>query len=155
REAADVALHEELALLALGRRGQRLDAERARAHPLGDRLDDAALAGGVASLEDQDDARAGGLRPFLQVAELDLQLLELRQVFLVLHPRPLAQAGLFLHGAPPHGFARSTGLRLGPAGVRNVPAAADRLVEADHGQQLVALGLRELILGRVQLLLGL
>ena len=84
REVLDVALHVHLRLLAVGRRRQRDDAEDARADPLGDRLDRAALAGGVAALEDDDDAQALGLDPFLQVAELDLQLAKLLLVDLAL-----------------------------------------------------------------------
>ena len=51
REVRQVALDVHLRLLALGRRRQRHDAEHARADPLGDRLDRAALAGGVPALE--------------------------------------------------------------------------------------------------------
>ena len=79
----DVALHVELGLLPVGRRRQRDDAEDARADPLGQALDHAALAGGVAALEDDDDAGAGRLHPGLQVGDLDLQPGELRLVGLV------------------------------------------------------------------------
>ncbi len=58
REVLHVALHVHLALLAIRRRRQRHEAEDARADALGDRLDRAALAGGVAPLEDHD-RRAG------------------------------------------------------------------------------------------------
>ncbi len=58
REMLDVALGEHLRLLAVRRRGQRDDAKHARADPLGDRLDGAALSGGVAPLEDDDDAQS-------------------------------------------------------------------------------------------------
>ena len=53
REVRHVALHVHLALLAVRRRRQRHEAEDARADALGDRLDRAALAGGVAPLEDR------------------------------------------------------------------------------------------------------
>ena len=69
----DVALHVELGLLPVRRRRQRDDAEHARADPLGQALDHPALAGGVAALEDDDDARAARLHPGLQVGDLDLQ----------------------------------------------------------------------------------
>ena len=57
-EVRQVPLHVHLGLLAIGRRRQRDDPEDARAHALGDRLDRAALARGVTSLEDDDDAQA-------------------------------------------------------------------------------------------------
>ncbi len=72
----EVALHEQLGLFALGGRGQGGHTEHARAHPFGQRLDDPALARRVPPFEDHDDAGAGGLHPLLQMAELDLQLLE-------------------------------------------------------------------------------
>ena len=58
----DVALEVPLAALALGRRGQRGDARDARVQVLGDPLDRAALAGGVAALEHDHDARARSSR---------------------------------------------------------------------------------------------
>ena len=58
REVLHVALDVHLRLLAVGRRGQRHDAEHARADAFGDGLDGAALAGGIAALEN-DDRRAG------------------------------------------------------------------------------------------------
>src|SRR4029077_6336942 len=51
RQVRDVALDVHLTFLARARRGQRDDPKPARAHTLGDRLDGAALAGAVASLE--------------------------------------------------------------------------------------------------------
>jgi len=66
----DIALHVHLRLLAIGRRRQGYDAEGARADPRGDRLDGAALAGGIAPFEHDDDALARVLQPCLQVAEL-------------------------------------------------------------------------------------
>ena len=67
REVLDVALHVHLRLLAVRGRGQRHEAEDARADALGDGLDRAALAGRVAALEDDDDAQALVLDPLLQV----------------------------------------------------------------------------------------
>ena len=58
REVRDVALHVHLRLLALGRRGQRHDAETRGTHPFGDRFDRPALAGGVAAFEDDADLGA-------------------------------------------------------------------------------------------------
>ena len=55
RQVRDVALEIPLRALALVRRGQRGDAADARVQPLRDALDDAALAGGVAPLEEHDD----------------------------------------------------------------------------------------------------
>ena len=71
-----VALHIHLRLFALGRRGQRDDAKDARADPLGDRLDDAALAGAVAALEDDADLEALVDDPKLQLDQLGVQALE-------------------------------------------------------------------------------
>ena len=79
-----IALHVHLALLALGRRGQRDDAEHARADALGDRLDRAALAGAVAPLEDDADLQPLVLDPLLQLDELDVQPRELLVVVLAL-----------------------------------------------------------------------
>ena len=100
REMGQVALDVHLRLLALGRRGQGDDAEVARAHALGDRLDRAALARGVAALEDDAHLQAGVDHPLLHLHQLDVQLLELLRVFLVaelavvLARLPFALAGL-------------------------------------------------------------
>src|ERR1700730_2886538 len=98
REALDIALHVHLALLAVGRRRQCLDAENARADPLGDGLDRAALARRVAPLEHDDHAFAGLLDPILQVAEFHLQLVELLLVRLALE---LFRFFFARHDAPP------------------------------------------------------
>src|SRR6185312_17198523 len=58
-----------------------------RADALGDRLDRAALACGVAALEDDADLRPRPLDPLLQSDELAVQPAQLSQVRLVLHPR--------------------------------------------------------------------
>ena len=63
REVRQVALHVHLGLLALGRRREGDHAEHPRADPLGDALDDPALAGGVAALEDDADLGAGRAPP--------------------------------------------------------------------------------------------
>ena len=79
-----VALHVQLRLLAVGRRGQRDDAEHAGADALGDGADGAALAGGIAALEDHDDAEALVLDPLLELAELGLEPPEFLLVHLAL-----------------------------------------------------------------------
>ena len=81
RGVLEVALHVELGLLAVGRRRQRDHAEHAMADALGDRLDHAALAGGVAPFEDHDHPLAVFLDPILQGAQLDLQLAQRLFVF--------------------------------------------------------------------------
>ena len=53
-QVGDVALEVPLGAFALGRRREGDDAADARAEALGDPLDDAALAGGVAPLEEHD-----------------------------------------------------------------------------------------------------
>ena len=55
RQVRDVALEVPLRALALVRRRQRDDAADARIEALRDALDDAALAGRIAALEDHDD----------------------------------------------------------------------------------------------------
>ena len=96
RKMGHVALQVELRLLAVGGRGQRHHPEHARAHPLGDRLDRPALAGGVASLEHDDHAQALVLDPFLQRAEVDLQLAQ--RLVIVLAPHGLFDGS---HGCRP------------------------------------------------------
>ena len=92
RQLRDVALDIHLGLLAVGRRRQRHHPEYPRADPLGEALDDPALAGGVAALEDDHDPGARGLHPGLQVSDLDLQagdllLVGLLRAFLSPSPR--------------------------------------------------------------------
>ena len=70
----DVALEIPLRALALGRLLQRDHARGARVHVLHEALDRAALAGGVAALEQDDDALAGALDPALRLQQLALQL---------------------------------------------------------------------------------
>ena len=85
RKVLDVALDVHLALLAVRRRGQGDDAKDARAHPLGDRLDGSALAGSVATLENDDDPLVLLLDPGLEMAKLLLQLAELLLISLATH----------------------------------------------------------------------
>ena len=72
-QVLDVALEVPLAPLPVGGRRQRGDPRDARAEVFGDALDRAALAGGVATLEDDDDPRTGGLDPLLQLHQFGLQ----------------------------------------------------------------------------------
>src|SRR6185312_10326666 len=74
RELLDIALQKQLGLLPVRGRRQGADAKHARAHLFGERLDGAALAGGVTAFEDDDDLQLLGLYPFLKVAKLDLEL---------------------------------------------------------------------------------
>ena len=77
REVADVALDVHLGPLALGRGGQGDDLEHARADALGDPLDRAALAGGVAALEHDAHPRTRRLDPLLHRDELAMELAHL------------------------------------------------------------------------------
>ena len=63
-----------MAALALRRRAERHDAADARVQALGDALDDAAFAGGVAALENDHDPEALQADPFLQLDQLELQM---------------------------------------------------------------------------------
>ena len=69
-----VALKEQLCLLAIRRRGQGDHAKHARTDLFRDRLDRAALAGGIPAFEQDDDPELVRLHPFLEVAKLDLEL---------------------------------------------------------------------------------
>jgi hypothetical protein len=70
------------ALLAVGRGGQRGDAEDARTHAFGDRLDRATFAGAVTAFEHDADLEPLVLHPLLELDQLDVQTLELFIVFL-------------------------------------------------------------------------
>jgi hypothetical protein len=69
----DVALEVPLAALHLAGLFQRHHARAARVEVLHEALDGAALAGGVAALEQDDHALAGFLDPGLQLEQFDLQ----------------------------------------------------------------------------------
>ena len=111
----DVALKIPLAALAFRRRAERHDAADARVQALGDALDDAALAGCVAALEDDDDPQALQADPFLQLDEFELQMGEFVDVFVVLRRlarlRPVGRVPVLLDGGDflgvaQHGFSR-------------------------------------------------
>ena len=71
-QVGDIALVVPLAPLAVRRRGKRGDPGDARAQVLRDPLDRSALAGGVATLEDDHDAGTGLADPFLQLHQFRL-----------------------------------------------------------------------------------
>src|SRR5262249_36356343 len=116
RKALDIALHEHLALFAIRGSGKSHHAKHARAHPLGDGLDRSALAGGIAPLEHDDDARSRGLDPILQMAKLDLGLAQFLLVSLALH--------LLLAIAACRPFQCHDITRLLPAGVAHLMRCA-------------------------------
>src|SRR5262245_29405166 len=78
----ELALRVHLGLLPVGRRRQGDHPEDAGADALGDRLDGPALPRPVPALEDDDDLQALVLDPFLELAELGLELEELLSVLL-------------------------------------------------------------------------
>ena len=82
-----VALEKHLRFFAVRRRRQGHDAKYARAHPLGDRLDGAALSGRISSLEDDDDALSGLPNPVLELAKPDLKLAQFALIILALELR--------------------------------------------------------------------
>ena len=83
RQVGDVALEVPLGLLALGRGAEGDRAHDPRVGPLADPLDHAALAGGVAPLEEDGDPQPGVDDPFLQLDQLGLQALQLLLVLLL------------------------------------------------------------------------
>jgi hypothetical protein len=76
----DVALEIPLRAFAVRRRGQSHGAHDAGVQALRDALDDAALAGAVAPLEDDDDLFAAMRDPVLQLDEFGLKLEEGAQI---------------------------------------------------------------------------
>ncbi len=83
-ELGHVALEVPLRLLALGRDAEGADAGDARVQGFGDALDDAALAGRVATFEEADDLEPAKLDPFLELDQLDLKSGQLGVVELAL-----------------------------------------------------------------------
>src|SRR5882762_5964960 len=82
-----VALEVPLRPLALVGGGQGSDAADPRIKALGDALDDAALAGGVAAFEDDDHLELVVLNPVLQLDEFALQAEQLLEVNLAVQLR--------------------------------------------------------------------
>src|SRR6185437_3889553 len=82
RQMPYVALNIHLRLFALGRRGQRDDAIDAWADPLGDRLDDSALARAVAALEHDHDLQSLGDDPKLELDQFPVQTREFALIVL-------------------------------------------------------------------------
>ena len=76
----DVALEVPLRALAVVGRGQRRDTADPRIEALGDALDHAALAGGVAALEEHDHLELVVLDPVLQLHQLALQAEQLLEI---------------------------------------------------------------------------
>jgi hypothetical protein len=70
-------LYVHLALFAFGGRRQRNHAKYARAHALGNRLDGAALASSIATLEQDADLESLVHYPALGLDQLDMQLAHL------------------------------------------------------------------------------
>ena len=133
-----VPLHVHLALLAVGRRGQRDEAEDARARALRDRLDRAALARRVAAFEDDDDAQALSLSPNPAARTVS----------------PAGASALFRTSSASSSSVSSFAIvRPRPSGLR-LPAAAERPVQLRAGPQLGPAGLREQQLLLEQLLIG-
>src|ERR1700733_5258040 len=81
-QMAHITLNIHLRLLALCRCWERDDAIDARADPLGDRLDDPALAGAVTAFEHDHDFQSLGDDPELQPDQLPMQPREFALVFL-------------------------------------------------------------------------
>ena len=73
-EMRNVTLEVPLGLLPLGRRSEGDHATDAWIEALGDALDGTALAGGVASFENNDDAEPLVLDPLLELYQLDLKI---------------------------------------------------------------------------------
>src|SRR5262249_25586487 len=99
----------------------------ARAHALGYGLDGSALAGGVAPLEHDDDARSLVLDPILQLAKLDLKLAQFLLVGFALHPSGVARCSFRRHefticGSDTVSYITSSGRR---ALVHDMVAAVD------------------------------
>src|SRR5207302_1836875 len=92
---------------------QRDDTKDARAHAFGQSLDGPAFAGRVAPLEHDDGAQALELHPFLQMAELDLKLVQFLLVGFALEVTlgSLVFVNVRLHGAPRVGARRCRSVR--------------------------------------------
>src|SRR5262249_58944754 len=80
RQVRGIAPEVPLRVFALAGGGQRRDPADARIEPLGDALDHAALAGGVAALEDHDHLELAVLHPVLQLDQFALQAQQLLEI---------------------------------------------------------------------------
>ena len=103
REVLHVPLNVHLGLLAVGGRGQRHEAEDARADALGDGANRAALSGAVAPLEHDDDPQAFVFHPVLKVAQLGLKPAQFLLVFFAFQFRAILVflPLVFRHRVPP------------------------------------------------------
>src|SRR4029079_8606246 len=133
RQMLDVALEIPLSLFALARRGKRDDAALARVEHMREHVDRAALAGGVAAFEQDDDALPGLRHPARHRAELlgqwlqELLILLLAELALAAHSSPRSAGAFVARGAPDWNRARSCGMmrRPAPAVRRHPPAGRD------------------------------
>ena len=80
-----VPLEKYLGLFTVGRRGEGHGPKHTRANFLGQGLDRAALAGGVASFKQDDDPQTFGSYPSLEMAKLDLEFAQLLLIGFALH----------------------------------------------------------------------
>jgi hypothetical protein len=111
----DVALEVPLAQFGGRRLGQRDHARRARVQVLGEPLDRAALARGVAALEQDDVAHVVVLAPVLELEELDLELVLLGLVLLAAQQRVVGVVlAPGLHGRPPGSTSMGSGPSASP-----------------------------------------
>ena len=138
-EVLDVALEVPLRALPLGGRGQGDDAADAGVEVLRHPLDRAALARGVASLEHDDETRAGRLDPLLHLDELGLHPQQLGLVDRLRHLAGLAASVLLRGAAPlvlllPMRPPRSASPIIGPDGRRRLLPGESRAAQrVGHG----------------------
>ena len=107
-----IALEIPLRLLALGGCCERHDAADPRIEPQGDALDDAALAGRVAPLEDDDHFQALVLDPLLELHEFFLEPRELGLVDLLGQFPARGFPGVSRAGVGGRAVLRGPGLRF-------------------------------------------
>jgi hypothetical protein len=98
RQMRYIPLQVHLAPFAFGGRRQRDDAKDPGAHPLGDGLDRASLAGPITSLEDDAYLGPGLNHPFLQLDQFDVQGRQFPFIFLRRHS-PARLALVLVSGA--------------------------------------------------------
>src|SRR5262249_14237165 len=105
-ELLDVTLHEQLSLLSFTRCRECHNSEHSRAHSFGNRPDGSAFSASVATFKHNNDAQSLLFDPILQMAELDLKLVQLSFVSLALHLGIFVRFGQFR--TPSHEFVLST-----------------------------------------------